>query len=63
LGKHWRGSLVDVCAGGRCVQVRLSDWCQCYDGTIRERVIDLSDDAFAQLAPLSRGVLVVTVRG
>jgi hypothetical protein len=60
LGKGWRGTAVQVCAG-RCVVVRLTDWCQCYRGERRERVIDLSDDAFARLAPLSTGVVRVTV--
>jgi rare lipoprotein A (peptidoglycan hydrolase) len=41
--------------------VRLTDWCQCYRGERRERIIDLSDDAFARLAPLSTGVVRVTV--
>jgi len=53
----WRGRSVRVCANGRCVRVRLIDWCQCY-GT---RVIDLYSDAFRQLAPLSRGTTRVTV--
>ena len=29
---------------------------------VRERIIDLSDDAFRLLAPLSRGLVRVTVR-
>ncbi len=53
----WRGSQVRVSANGRSVVVTLSDWCQCYGS----RAIDLSDDAFARLAPLSRGVLHVTI--
>lgn len=56
----WRGSTVTVCAE-RCVRVTLSDVCQCYAGTDRERIIDLSDDAFRALAPLSRGLVRVTV--
>jgi hypothetical protein len=56
----WRGSRVQVCAS-RCVVVSLTDWCQCYRGEDRERLIDLSDDAFARLAPLSRGLVRVTV--
>lgn len=39
----------------------LSDWCQCYRGERRERLIDLSDSAFAALAPLSVGLERVTV--
>jgi hypothetical protein len=53
----WRGRTVRVCAGGRCVNVKLIDWCQCY-GT---RVIDLYSDAFRQLGSLSSGTLRVTV--
>lgn len=56
---EWRGSQVQVCGGARCVVVTLSDWCQCYGS----RVIDLSDDAFRRLAPLSQGLLRVTVSG
>jgi hypothetical protein len=59
LGPHWRGTLVRVTsATGQAVVVRLSDWCKCPHG----RLIDLSDDAFRQLAPLSVGVLGVTIQ-
>lgn len=54
---HWRGSSVVVRAGARSVVVRLADWCQC----LGSRLLDLSDDAFRQLAPLSRGLVAVTV--
>ena len=53
---------VRVCAS-RCIDVTVSDYCQCYVGEPRERLIDLSDDAFRKLAPLSVGVLRVTVEG
>ena len=56
LGPGWRGTTVQVCAD-RCVTVVLDDWCAC-----RDRVIDLSDEDFARLAPLSAGVLRVTVK-
>jgi len=52
----WRGRLITVTAGGRSIVVRLSDWCLC-----RTRAIDLSDDAFAHLAPLSQGLVDVRV--
>lgn len=39
-GKGWAVAL--VCSGGRCVRVALADYCQCYQGTPRARVIDLS---------------------
>lgn len=55
----WRGSEVRVCNGSACVTVTLSDWCQCY-GT---RLVDLSHEAFARLAPLSRGLVEVRVLG
>lgn len=59
----WRGRLVTVCAAAksgvvsRCLHVRLTDACQCY-GT---RLLDLSRDAFARLAPLSVGLVRVRV--
>ena len=61
LGKDWRGQHVRVSAGGRSVVVALTDWCQCYRGEDRERIIDLSRGAFAALADPSRGVLRVTI--
>jgi len=61
LGRDWKGKTVKVCASGHCTLVRLTDWCQCFKGTARERLIDLDDRAFAALAPLSRGVLRVKV--
>jgi rare lipoprotein A (peptidoglycan hydrolase) len=42
---------------GRSVIVIVRDHCQCYVGTSKERVIDLSPEAFSELAPLSVGVL------
>ena len=59
VGPGWRGTRVTVCAGGRCVATVLGDWCACGVGN---RVIDLHAPLFAQLAPLSRGVLEVTVK-
>ena len=40
-----------------CIRVRLTDWCACGG----ERIIDLSDEDFATLAPLSQGVIRVRV--
>ena len=54
----WRGRIVVVCGGGRCVNVKLIDWCACGGS----HIIDLYSDAFRQLAPLSSGALAVTVR-
>jgi hypothetical protein len=57
LGPDWRGTVVIVTAGARSVRVRLTDWCACPGG----RVIDLDSRSFAALAPLSAGVLSVSV--
>lgn len=57
----WRGSWVRVTSGERSVTVQLTDWCACGDRNGRPTVIDLDDAAFAELAPLSRGVLDVEV--
>ena len=53
----WRGTVVTVTANGYAVRVQLIDWCACTGG----RVLDLYGDAFAHLAPLSQGVVKVTV--
>lgn len=53
----WRGRLVHVCMSGHCIDVRLIDWCACGGA----RIIDLYSDAFRRLAPLSAGMLHVTV--
>lgn len=50
--------LVDVCnRAGACVTVKVVSYCGCPG----DRVIDLSPSAFVRLAPLSRGVIPVTV--
>jgi hypothetical protein len=54
----WRGRRVSVCSGDTCVRVTLIDWCACAG----DRVIDLYGDAYRRLAPLSKGVLRVSVR-
>jgi hypothetical protein len=53
----WRGRWVRVCAGSRCTRARLIDACACPG----ERVIDLYASVFRRLAPLSRGVVRVSV--
>jgi len=58
LGPSWRGKRVRVQAGLRSVIVTLNDWCWCPS---RHRLLDLSDEAFRRLAPLSAGVLKVEV--
>jgi hypothetical protein len=57
----WRGRKVQVCRSGKCISVRLVDWCQCYKGERRERIIDLHPGAFRALGPLSAGILTVRV--
>ncbi len=54
---NWRGRVVRVCGNGRCVNVKLIDWCACGGS----HIIDLYSDAFRQLAPGAGGVRV-TVR-
>ena len=63
IGSHWRGSHVLVCgvSGTRCVEVVLNDWCACGSRRGYATVLDLSDEAFRYLAPLSRGVIRVAV--
>jgi rare lipoprotein A (peptidoglycan hydrolase) len=41
--------------------VRLVDWCACGPRHGRPTLLDLSDDAFRQLAPLSQGVVAVKI--
>jgi hypothetical protein len=62
LGKDWRGTKVDVCKDGTCIQVTLSDWCQCYKGEKRERIIDLDVRSFDALGDPGDGLMKVTVR-
>jgi hypothetical protein len=57
LGSDWRGSRVRICAGARCVTATVRDWCAC-----RGRVADLYASVFRRLAPLSRGIVRVTIR-
>lgn len=63
IGRGWRGSYVLVCSlsSPRCVAVTLNDWCACGPRRGFDTLLDLSDEAFAYLAPLSRGVLRVAV--
>ena len=57
----WRGRLVTVCAGERCLVTRLSDWCACGDRHGVPTLIDLARVDFARLGSTSRGVLRVIV--
>lgn len=58
---NWRNRIVLVCSKSNCIRVRLTDWCQCYKGTSRERVIDLPRSDFAKLAHPSKGLVRVKV--
>lgn len=57
LGRGWRNDIVRVTHHGRTIRVRLTDWCGCPHG----RLIDLSDEGFKRLAPLSTGVIHVKI--
>jgi hypothetical protein len=65
LGPDWRGQVVTVCriaeTVAACAKVTLTDWCQCYRGEDRERIIDLDRATFALFAPPSAGIVTVTV--
>lgn len=56
IGSDWRGRHVLVAFGRKAIEVTLNDFCASHDKTI-----DLSDEAFRALGPLSRGVLRVSV--
>lgn len=70
LGPDWRGKTVlvsrRVCIETACAttttKVRLTDWCQCYRGEARERLIDLDRRTFALLASPDRGLVKITIR-
>ena len=70
LGPNWRGRTVLVsqrtCNGTSCStttsKVRLTDWCQCYRGEARERLVDLDRRTFALFASPSRGLVRITIR-
>lgn len=63
LGGRYTGEVnghVTVCAD-RCATFPVVDWCQCYWGTSRQRVADLSHEAWRRVSdlPLSRGLMPV----
>lgn len=63
IGPGWRGSHVLVARYGtrKGIEVVLNDWCACGPRNGMSTLLDLSDEAFRALAPLSRGVIRVAV--
>lgn len=61
VGPGWRGQTVVVCAGERCIETVLGDWCACGPRPSGPTVIDLHLPVFAELAVPSRGVIRVEV--
>lgn len=64
LNHDYMGARLRVCLYGtaRCVTTTIRDVCLCRPPFVSSRrAIDLSDDDFARLAPLGRGVVKVTI--
>lgn len=57
----WRGQWVTVESGRRSVTVQITDWCACGERHGIPTLLDLSDAAFQELAPLSAGVVRVSI--
>jgi len=62
LGAGWRGTVLDIGGPGNAVvRVVLTDSCACRDRHDLPTLIDLSAEAFAELAPLDWGVVAVSI--
>lgn len=57
----WRGQWVTVESGRSSVTVQITDWCACGERHGIPTLLDLSDAAFQELAPLSTGVVRVSI--
>jgi hypothetical protein len=57
----WRGQWVTVESGRQSVTVQITDWCACGERHGIPTLLDLSDAAFQELAPLSTGVVRVSI--
>lgn len=65
LGGRYTGHVngyVEVC-GDRCVLLPVVDYCQCYEGTSTQRIVDLNKAAWALVTdkPYSAGLVAVTM--
>jgi hypothetical protein len=63
LGGRYTGKVngyVTVCAD-RCARLPIVEWCQCYWGSSRQRIADLSHEAWRAISdlPVSRGLMTV----
>lgn len=59
--RDWRGQYVTVEGNGRSVTLVLSDFCACGLRHGKPTFLDLSRDAFAELADPSVGILAVSI--
>lgn len=60
--RAYSGKIVRVCNdnNGKCVNVKLVDWCQCYYKQSHEKVIDLYKDAWDAISSGGMGRVTIT---
>lgn len=58
---HWRGKVIRVTSGQHSTIVRLADFCACGRRHGLPTLLDLSPEAFRDLAPLSAGIVRVEI--